>query len=274
MNGTIFDLKEFALNDGDGIRTTVFFKGCPLRCVWCHNPEGLSPAPELYVKKNGCRNCGLCLAGCSHDECKPFGRCTKICPMDLIKIAGESYEVNALASKLLKASGIFQTANGGVTYSGGEPLMQPDFLFALTEKLKGKVHQAIETSGFCNHNVFKKIARNLDFVIMDIKLADPDEHKRYTGASNEKIIKNLLWLKESGIPHLFRTPLIPGITDTRENLEAISKLVGDDEIELLPYNTLAPAKYASVGRTFTDLINKDHASKPDLSIFKNARLRK
>ena len=270
----VAEILHFCTHDGPGVRTTVFFKGCPLRCVWCHNPEGLSPAPELYVKKNGCRNCGLCLAGCSHDECKPFGRCTKICPMDLIKIAGESYEVNALASKLLKASGIFQTANGGVTYSGGEPLMQPDFLFALTEKLKGKVHQAIETSGFCNHNVFRKIARNLDFVIMDIKLADPDEHKHYTGASNEKIIKNLLWLKGSGIPHLFRTPLVPGITDTRENLEALSEIIGNDSVELLSYNNLAGAKYPNVGRTFSSRIDVTKKNLPDMGLFPNGILKK
>ena len=274
MNGIIFDIKEFALNDGDGIRTTVFFKGCPLRCIWCHNPEGLSPSPELYIKRNGCRSCGLCRRACSHEECQPFGRCTKICPIDLVKIAGEIYEVNTLASKLLKSSEIFKAARGGVTYSGGEPMMQPDFLFTLTEKLRGKVHQAIETSGYCNQNVFRKVAKNLDFVIMDIKLADAEAHQRYTGVSNEKIIKNALWLKESGIPHLFRTPLIPGITDTKENLEAIASLVGDDRIELLPYNTLAPAKYASVGKSFTELIDKDKANEPDLSIFKNATLRK
>lgn len=274
MNGIIFDIKEFALNDGDGIRTTVFFKGCPLKCVWCHNPEGLSPFPELYVKKNGCRECGLCKRPCSHDECKPYGRCTKICPMDLIKIAGESYEVNTLAAKLLRSSAIFNTSGGGVTYSGGEPLMQADFLLSHSEKLKGKVHQAIETSGYCNHNTFKKVAKNLDFVIMDIKLASDEEHKRYTGVSNERIIKNLLWLKRSTIPHLFRTPLIPGITDTKENLEAISELVGDDAIELLPYNTLAPAKYSSVGRSFTTVIDKSNANEPDLSLFKNARIRK
>jgi pyruvate formate lyase activating enzyme len=247
MNGIIFDVKEFALNDGDGIRTTVFFKGCPLRCIWCHNPEGLSPSPELYLKRNGCRNCGLCKKPCSHEECQPFGRCTKICPMDLVKIAGERYEVNALASKLLKSSEIFKSANGGITYSGGEPLMQADFLFALTEKLKGKVHQAIETSGYCNQNVFRKVAKNLDFVIMDIKLADTDLHKQHTGAGNEKILANFKILKDSGKPYIIRTPLIPNITDTTENLEQISKIIGNNKWEKLPYNAAAAAKYKMLG---------------------------
>lgn len=274
MNGIIFDVKEFALNDGDGIRTTVFFKGCPLKCIWCHNPEGLSSAPELYVKRNGCRECGLCRRPCSHEECRPFGRCTKICPLDLVKIAGKSYSAAELASKLLASKDIFEKSGGGVTYSGGEPLLQSDFLISLAEKLHGKIHQTVETSGYCAPAIFRSVAKKLDFVIMDVKLADSTLHKKYTGVGNEKIIKNLKWLKGSGVPHLFRTPLIPGITDTEENLLAVSELVGDDKIELLPYNHLAPAKYESVGRKFTDLINEEAMSVPNLSIFKNATLRK
>ena len=152
--------------------------------------------------------------------------------------------------------------------------MQWEFCVALLKLLRPHIHVAIETSGAASSEVFRQVTELCDFVFMDIKLADAEAHKRYTGVSNEKIIKNALWLKESGIPHLFRTPLIPGITDTKENLEAIASLVGDDRIELLPYNTLAPAKYASVGKSFTELIDKDKANEPDLSIFKNATLRK
>ena len=272
MVGTVFDIKEFALNDGDGIRTTVFLKGCPLSCIWCHNPEGLSHHPELYVKKNGCKNCGLCKVQCTHEDCKPYGRCLHICPMDLIKVAGIEYNAYTLSRKLLSSDLIKE--GGGITFSGGEPLLQGEFLLEALKILGKQVHKTIETSGYASHSLFKKIAAACDFVIMDIKLIDRELHRKYTGVYNDKIIKNALWLKNSKIPHLFRTPLIPGITDTDENLKAISELIGDDKIEFLPYNHLAPAKYGSVGKSFTDLIDETLCKTPDLTIFKNAVLRK
>lgn len=274
MKGIVFDIKEFALNDGEGIRTTVFLKGCPLRCVWCHNPEGLSHYPELYIKHNGCINCGFCRVKCNHADCQPFGRCLHICPNDLVSVAGKEWDSDKLTEKLLKGSKILNESGGGITISGGEPLYQPDFTFDILERLKGKVHTAIETSGFANENTFKKIVSAADFVIMDIKIADAELHKRYTGVSNEAILKNAKWLINSNVPHLFRTPLIPTITDTKENLEAISKIVGNDKIELLLYNTLAPAKYRSVGLQFPSFIKESNQSVPQLSIFKNATLRK
>lgn len=272
--GIIFDIKEFALNDGDGIRTTVFFKGCPLRCIWCHNPEGLSASPELYVKRSGCLNCGLCRKGCSHKECQPYGRCLHICPCDLIAVAGKVWDSDALIEKLLSQAGVLKALGGGVTLSGGEPLMQHEFAYEILTALKGKVHRSIETSGFAPSEIFRKVAGECDFVIMDIKIADDAMHKLYTGVSNKQIIENATWLKGAGIPHLFRTPLIPDITDTEENLRAISAIVGDDKIELLPYNHLAGAKYESVGRVFPKSINEALANTVDISIFKNATMRK
>lgn len=274
MTGIVFDIKEFALNDGDGIRTTVFLKGCPLRCIWCHNPEGLSKNPELYVKYNGCLECGLCRRKCNHEECKPFGRCIHICPSDLVSIAGKTWDSEDLAKKLLESSEILNSSGGGITISGGEPLFQPEFTYDLLKKLAGKIHRTIETSGFASESIFQKIASETDFLIMDIKLANDEMHKKYTGTSNKMILKNAKWLKKSNVPHLFRTPLIPSITDTNTNLLAISEIVGEDKIELLSYNTLAPAKYKSVGKEFPDFINPNEASEPDLSIFKNAVLRK
>ena len=274
MKATIFDVKEFALGDGAGIRTTVFFKGCPLRCIWCHNPEGLSPNPELYVKRNGCRNCGLCKRDCTHPDCKGLGRCLHVCPCDLISVAGRSWSVEELRDKLLAGCGLLNSSGGGITFSGGEPLMQADFLYEILLALKGEVHRTIETSGYADPAVFQRIANECDFVIMDIKLISDELHKRYTGRSNELILKNAEWLMHSGIPHLFRTPLIPKITDTEENLCAISDFIGDEEIELLRYNTLAPAKYASVGREFTLSVAQEDIKYPDISFFKNARIRK
>lgn len=251
MKGTIFDLKEFALNDGGGIRTTVFLKGCPLRCVWCHNPEGLDAKPELYVKQNGCLQCGLCRRPCGHPECQPFGRCLHICPKNLLSVKGEVWEASALAEKLLRQKKIYESTDGGVTLSGGEPLLQAEFSAELLDLLAGKVHRAIETSGYAEKAVFRKVVTRCDFVFMDLKLANAEQHRHYTGVSNEKILENAAFLRQSGIPHRFRTPLIPGITDTEENLAAIRTIVGTSAWEQLPYNTLAPAKYASVGRTFS-----------------------
>ena len=274
MRGLIFDIKEFALNDGAGIRTTVFFKGCPLRCIWCHNPEGLSAKPELYLKQNGCINCGLCKVPCNHEDCKPYGRCLHICPSDLVTVAGKYISLEELRKKLLSGKSIFDATGGGITLSGGEPLMQSDFVYELLLSLRGEVHRAIETSGYANHDTFAKVCCECDFVYMDIKLADDELHRKYTGVSNDKTLKNAEWIKNSKIPHTFRLPLIPGITDTEENLSAISKIVGDDKIELLPYNTLAAAKYKSAGRTFTKEIDPSSKREIDISIFKNAWLRK
>ena len=251
MKGLIFDIKEFAVHDGEGIRTTVFFKGCPLRCVWCHNPEGLSPKRELYLKQNGCLGCGLCRRPCDHPECQEIGRCLHICPKNLVSAAGVEWEAEALAEKLLRHKSFFNSMGGGITLSGGEPLLQADFCVELLNLLKGQVHTAIETSGFANADTFQKVVSLCDFVYMDVKLADGEQHKQYTGVDNETILANAAWLKQSGIKHTFRTPLIPNITDTEENLKAIQRIVGDSPWEKLAYNPLAGAKYASVGRMFT-----------------------
>ena len=242
MTGTIFDIKEMAVHDGPGIRTTVFLKGCPLRCLWCHNPEGLSAEPQLMFKENKCRRCGICYKPCDHPECKPFGRCVHICPENCLEIAGRTAYTETLAQELKKSADVLGASFGGFTFSGGEPLFQPDFLLELIEKLKD-YHLCIETSGFAKSDVFRAVIDKLDFVIMDIKLADSGEHKKYTGADNGIILENLRYLKSSGKPHVIRTPLIPGITDTPENLAAVERIVSGSTWEKLPYNALAGAKY-------------------------------
>lgn len=245
MIGTIFDIKEFSIHDGPGARTTVFLKGCPLRCQWCHNPEGLHAEPQMMFKKQICTGCGCCKAArqsCTHPECAPYERCVHACPNGALSITGEKISAKALADRLLKQADFWQMTGGGITVSGGEPLMQSEFVTELTKHL-GSVHKAIQTSGFAEPATYRSVISRFDFIMQDIKLADSEEHRRFTGVSNEWILENIRWLKESGKEFLLRVPLIPGITDTPENLAAIRRIAADSPIEYLPNNPLAGAKY-------------------------------
>ena len=229
MNGVIFDIKEMAVHDGPGIRTTVFFKGCPLRCLWCHNPEGLTSKPQLMYKES---------------------RCLHACPDNLLSVTGRAVSAEKLAVELKKSAEPLGDNFGGFTFSGGEPLMQPEFLLSLTEELKG-FNLCIETSGYAQLDIFTSVIEKLDFIIMDIKLANTETHKKYTGVGNETILANFEALKKSGRPYLIRTPLIPNITDTKENLSAIKEIIGGSDWEQLPYNTMAGAKYKMLGMEYS-----------------------
>ncbi len=267
IKGTVFDIKEMTVHDGPGSRVTVFLKGCPLRCLWCHNPEGLSHTPQLMVKENICAHCGLCLMGCDHDECQPFGRCIHACPKGLVSVAGTEYTPKQLADKLIKYKDFLNRTGGGITFSGGEPLAQAEFVYETLQHLSG-IHTALQTSGYCQSYEFIKVLSAVDYVLFDIKLADARQHKKYTGVDNDLILKNYKILAESGKPHVVRIPLIPGITDTHENLSAISDIVDDAKVEIMRYNHFAPSKYKMVGLKFElpDLPSND----VDLSLFKNA----
>ena len=249
MIGTIFDIKEMAVHDGPGIRTTVFFKGCPLRCRWCHNPEGLVRTHQLLYKKARCRHCDCCRKKCDHEECQPFDRCIHICPENCLEIVGRDVTAQQLAQELKASAEVLDTSFGGFTFSGGEPLAQPEFLLELMAELS-EYHLCIETSGYTSADVFRRVIDLLDFVIMDIKLIDEKQHERYTGVGNACILENYRILKESGKPHVIRTPIIPNITDTEDNLSAIKQLIGDSQWEQIPYNPLAGAKYKMLGMSY------------------------
>lgn len=249
MKGTVFDIKELSVHDGPGCRITVFLKGCPLRCKWCHNPEGLNPNPQLMVQKNGCTDCKMCYKPCNHPECKPFGRCIHICPNGCLKISGKEWESKDLAVFLLKSSEFLSLTGGGITISGGEPLMQPDFVIELAEKLGG-VHKAIQTSGYATEENYKKVISKFDYVMQDIKLVDNGLHQKYTGVSNEVILRNIEWLKRSGKDFVLRMPLIPSVTDTEENKSAALKIADGAKLEFLDYNPLAGAKYEMLGMKY------------------------
>ncbi len=269
MTGVVFDIKEFALHDGPGPRTTVFLKGCPLRCRWCHNPEGLSCAPQLMVKQSLCAACGRCRRGCTHPECAPFDRCLHACPNGVVSLCGRTVSAQELAEKLRRDAEFFAASGGGVTVSGGEPLLQAAFVQELCAELNG-VHKTLETSGYAPPEVFAGTVPLFDLVLFDLKLADAAEHKKWTGVDNALILRNLAWMREHRVPFVLRIPLIPGITDTPSNLQALAAIAGEDPVELLAYNAMAGAKYPMVGMEWT--LDDRKALPVELSVFRNARM--
>lgn len=241
MTGIVFDIREMTVHDGEGVRLTVFMKGCPLHCEWCHNPEGLKKEPQILYKKVKCLDCGLCRRACEHEECQPFGRCLHVCPNDCLQLCGEQYTANDLAEKIQSYKKFFDVCGGGVTFSGGEPLLQWDFLSKVLDKIDG-IHTAIETSGYAQETVFQEMLKRLDFVYMDVKFFDNHLHKLYTGVDNTLIKNNFCILQKSGKPYIIRTPLIKGITDNEENLKQIKQFIGNSPWEQLPENALAKSK--------------------------------
>ena len=259
-NGTIFEIREFCLHDGPGIRTTVFFKGCPLRCTWCHNPEGLSPLPETLFKPQKCQHCGSCANGGD-------------CPHGARLACGQSWTAPDLAAELRKNADILNSSDGGITFSGGEPLLQADFLDQLIPLLKGDrpLHLAIETSGYAAPEVYARIVSRLDFIFQDLKHPDPIAHQQWTGVDPAPIHANLRWLKSSGRPFIARIPLIPGVNDTPAAKEGFARLLegpsGLLRVELLPYHLTAAAKYPFTGRTYNPSFDESHPLDTDLSPF-------
>ena len=250
MNSLIFDIKEFGLHDGKGLRTTVFLKGCPLRCTWCHNPEGQSFYKEVSKNPLKCTSCGLCERKCNHDSCKGLGVCVKICPNDNVKVVGQEYSPKTLAEKLLKNESFLK--KGGVTFSGGEPLCHGEFILETIKELKG-IKTAVETCGYVETDKFLKVIDQIDDIFMDIKLIDESQHVKYTGVSNKLIIKNAKEILKKRFVTI-RIPLIPSVTDTNENLEGIAEFLApykeNVKVELIPYNKMTGAKYKNLGRSY------------------------
>ncbi len=271
IKGTIFDIKEFSIHDGPGGRFTIFLKGCPLKCIWCHNPEGLSPKPQLMHKKNMCTGCGNCMKECNHEDCRSFGRCIHGCANGCLSVSGKEISAVRLAKQIKANADFFDLTDGGVTISGGEPLLQSEFVYALADEL-GDIHKAIQTSGYADASVYMRVIDKMDYIMQDIKLADRELHKKYTGVYNDVILENIRYLKQSSKQFVFRVPLIPGITDTEENLKAVSKIAEGHQVELLSYNTLAGAKYEMLGMKYPLTIT-ENSKKNYTNYFENARMR-
>ncbi len=252
----VFSIEEFSVFDGPGIRTSVFLMGCPLRCEWCHNPEGQSFSNFILRSPNGCLSCGSCTRHAELIDGRTVFTEDSIrnCPNNLLRYCGEEYTPVSLCEKLSKNFSILDASGGGVTFSGGEPTASPDFLLECLTLLEGRVHRAVQTSGFCQPETFERVLESCEYILFDIKLVDDALHRRYTGVSNESIIKNFKTLTESGREFVIRTPLIPTVTDTEQNIRDIAELLsshGVKYIELLPYNKMAGAKYPLAGREYS-----------------------
>jgi len=264
----VFDIRHFALDDGPGIRTTVFLKGCPLSCIWCHNPESLSPEEEIAFYPALCINCGDCEKVCTEnaaqmnhpgriirEKCLACRVCAEKCPSTALKIVGKYYPVNELVEELMKDRIFYETSHGGITFSGGEPALHMDYLGEVMRQLKAyNIHIAIQTSGEFDIKEFReKLLPSINLIFYDIKLFDSQKHREYTGVENEKILDNFASLSDDGIVSIIpRTPLIPGITATEENLRQIAdfiRSVGCAKYELLPYNPGGIAKMQAIGKS-------------------------
>lgn len=266
MKGYIFDIKKFAVHDGPGIRTTLFLKGCPLRCVWCHNPEGLNKEPQLWYFPNKCIHCGLCIQSCpeqalskennnenfsikiNHDLCTSCAACVAICPTEALQFDGRVIDHEEAVNLLLEDRSFYEESGGGITLSGGDPVFQSQFSKKILESCKTQgIHTAIESALYCSTSVLEELIPFTDLFICDLKLFDDELHREYTGISNSKIKENLEFLATQGKQLLIRTPLIPEITAVDDNLRAIGafllSLGGDIQYELLNYNQLAMNKY-------------------------------
>ncbi len=269
LEGLIFDIKRFASDDGPGIRTTVFFKGCPLNCIWCHSPESISRQPELVFYESRCIKCGKCVAVCAYQaqyftekgkrkidrtKCQTCGKCCEACYAGALEMKGNYLGVKEIYDEIEKDVIFFVNSGGGVTLSGGEPTLQSAFVVSLLRKLKKNgIHTALDTCGFVKWEILEELVPYVDLFLYDIKHMDAEKHIEYTGVSNQLILENLEKLAGAGKEILLRVPLVPGYNDSETNIVSIvrcAKKLHLGEIDFLPYNEIAEAKYEWVGKSY------------------------
>lgn len=283
VTGIVFNIQRFSVHDGPGIRTTVFLKGCSLRCFWCHNPEGIRPGPEIQFFPNKCIGCGECRAVCSgsahiiqdgthlylRENCEICGRCAEACFAGALELTGQVVTVEQVMAEVLADRAFYENSGGGVTLSGGEPLLQREFTRELLKRSRAEgLHTAVETTANCRWERLAELLPLTDLVMMDIKHMDPEKHRAATGGSNGRILANAQRLMETSVPVVFRVPVVPTVNDTAQEIGAIAAFVQDlteirrkshagtsdlpplPSLELLAFHRLAADKYRSLGMDY------------------------
>ena len=265
--GSISTVQRYSTKDGPGIRSTVFFKGCPLGCLWCSNPELIRSKPDLLYTREKCARCGTCIEACPQDAlsfgddgyivvdralCDGCGDCVDACPNGALELIGKTVTVDEVCKELLKDRVFYQTSNGGVTFSGGEPLWQSGFVAQVARRMKAEgIHTALDTAGDVGWCHFEEVLDHIDLVLLDIKFADRDLHRRYTGRENDLILANAQLLSQKGVPLHVRLVMIPGINDSeaeiRARMEIVRSLRSVEQVDILPYHRFGAGKYARLG---------------------------
>jgi len=268
--GITFNVQRFSTEDGPGIRTTVFMKGCPLRCKWCHNPEGLSPQPELVWYDVRCIGARECLKVCPEDaleltpegmrldreRCTMCGLCPQACPAGALEVIGREWPAEALYAEVAKDSAFYETSGGGVTVSGGEPVMQAEFVEAFLRLCReGRIHTALDTCGHADWGIYERLLPFVDLVLYDLKIMDTERHREATGVYPDRILENARHIAQQGIPMWIRTPVVPGYTDDEDDVARLAVYIRDElstveRWDLLAYTNLGQPKYHRLSRPY------------------------